>query len=272
MTESALFTGPDDEVGSAGFGRRKTLLAVAGGAVLIGGAAFLLLGGGGSDSTSVASAIPVHRVKAAPTVSPSPSAAPEAQLQVFQGSIGRDPFEAPQRVQLAMAPKAAAPVAPAAGQPAPAAPAAGALPAAVPGALPVLPVTGAGPGGTVVTVVPPGGAPAPAPVVTQPLEYVQLLAAHRSGAGWVVDIRTAKGVTKGIKEGTKDVGGSLFFFVGEDEQAGKPTFVFTVGESAGGNLVANPKAGAPRPGTAPKPDDSTLVLRHGQVDGGISPS
>jgi len=131
-----------------------------------------------------------------------------------------------------------------------------------PGAIPVVPATG-----TRATVHPGSGpvtaSPSPAPAA---VEFLQLLAARQTPTGWVVDVRTAGGVTRGVTPGTPGVGGSLFYFEGEDEQAGRPTFVFTVGESEGGNLVPN----AATPATPVTPGDSTLVLRHGQVDGGLS--
>jgi len=288
VTESSLPLPADQPSDDAGDGRKRTLVlaGIGAGVLALAGAGFLLLSGGGSANDSAALP-PLHRAPARSTVGPTPtaSATAEAQLQVFRGSVGRDPFEPPQRVALALAPKPAAAVVPIAGAPAPAAapapgaaptaaalPAGAALPAALPpGTLPVVPVTGAGPNGTIVTVVPPSstGAPSTVTVVPQTPQYLRLLAARKIASGWVVDVRTATGVTKNVKEGSKNVGGTLFVFVGEDGQAGKPTFVFTVGESQGGNLVPSTKTGAPKPGVTPKPDDSTLVLRRGQVDGGI---
>lgn len=289
MTESALpFAADPDDLDEPGSERRRTLI-IGGfvlGAIALAGGGFLLLSGGGS--TDAAFVPPVHRV---PAVAPAASASPSAQavLQVFRGSVGRDPFETPQRIALATAAKVAAPAAgavpagavapgapaaPAAAATTPAAPVVPVVPAALalpPGTLPVVPVTGAGPNGTIVTVVPPSstGAPSTVTVVPQTPQYLRLLAARKIASGWVVDVRTATGVTKNVKEGSKNIGGTLFVFVGEDGQAGKPTFVFTVGESQGGNLVPSTKTGAPKPGVTPKPDDSTLVLRRGQVDGGI---
>lgn len=228
--------------------------------VAVGG--YLLLSGGG-DNSSTALPVPVHRVS--PTASASASASPspkESVLPVFHGSVGsRDPFALPAAVKAATAPVAAA----ASGGAAAATGAAAAAATPLPSGL-TLPTSVAGPGGTTVSVVP-GSSGSPTTVTVTPMsdQYLQLLAAHHSAAGWTVDVRSATGIARGVKPGTKNVDGTLFFFDGEDETAGLPTFVFELGESKGGNLVPNPGASA----TAVHADKSTIVLHDGNVDGGV---
>lgn len=286
-------TGAQDDPASS----RRNLL-VAGGALGLlglGAAAYFLLSSGGSTAAGPG---PAHRASASASPSqPAAGASPRAGLPVFNGSLGRDPFAVPARVTTALEPPGGA-TGPAGNGAAPAAPAT--LPVPLPsGGAP--PVAGAG-GGLVITspssplggvggstggtLVLPGSAPAgaggspgapgaspsarPAPA---PVQWLQLLAARQTASGWRVDVRTAKGVTTDIPKGTADVGGTQFFFVDEDTQAGQSTFVFTVGDSQGGNLVTSAKAPvAPTKGTIPRPDDTTLVLRRGTVDGGIVPT
>lgn len=288
MTESSQLLPPDASPDGADGDKKRNLIiaGLAAGVLALGGGAFLLMsGGGGTDQAFTPPPKKSPKLAATPTPSPGASAGTQSALPVFKGSVGRDPFEVPARVALALVPAApaAGPApAPGGGAPLPAAAAPSPPAAAPPAAAPApglvfptspagLPVSQPGPNGTVVTVVPPqsSGTTTPVTVVPQSAQWLQLLAAKKTASGWVVDVRTPMGVTKSVKEATKDIGGTQFFFVGEDEQAGKPTFVFTVGESKGGNLVVNAKEKAPQPGTIPKPDDSTLVLKRGSVDGGI---
>ena len=252
---------------------RKRLVLAAGiglGVLILGGGGYLLLGGGGSGDDA-AFTPPVHRTPASAAPSATASASPKSELAVFRGAVGRDPFELPAKVAGAQAPPAAvaAPVA--------------AAPLAAPSASPtsvVIPGVGTVPLGTLpaglgtVTISPSTGATsgtAPAPAsstapstLNAPVQFLQLLKVQNTAHGWNARVRTNNGVFT-VHEGTKDVGGTRFFFVGEDEQAGKPTFVFTVGESEGGNLVPD----ATQTEKKVKADDSTLVLKHGQVDGGL---
>jgi hypothetical protein len=214
---------------------------VAGVAVLAGGAFLLLKGGGSSDSTG--GVVPnAHHVVAAP----APVTSPEPTVAVFHGAVGHDPFAPPARIVAAVAP------------PPPAQPSTAAS---------SVPLSG---GGSI--VVPTGQTPAgTAPVVHAPaIQWLQLLGAHNVGGHWLVDVRTANGVFKDVKAGATRVGGTYFSYLGEDGSLSKPSFVFVVGDSAGGNLVPNRNV-KPFTGTISSSQvNSTLVLRYGRVDGGAS--
>lgn len=282
MSESPLGIGTSAPDGVPAERKRVVIGAgIAVGVLVLGGGGYLLLGRGGAGADT-AFTPPVHHVAAASasatasaSASPTASASPRAALAVFSGALGRDPFELPARVAGAAAP-AVAPAAPASAAGATGA-AATALPSSTPSAvavsalpLGVVPATLGGPGAPAApgaAAAPVATAPAPtlagAPT-TLPVQFLQLLQVRDTAHGWFVNVRTNNGLFT-VREGTPDVGGTKFFFVGEDEQAGHPTFVFIVGESEGGNLVPNSRATAQKV----KADDSTLILKHGQVDGGI---
>jgi len=280
MSESPLGIGTSAPDGVPAERKRVVIGAgIAVGVLVLGGGGYLLLGRGGAGADT-AFMPPVHHVTAASasataSASTTASASPQAALAVFTGALGRDPFELPARVAGAAAP-AVAPAAPASAAGATGA-AATALPSSTPSAvafsalpLGVVPATLGGPGapgspGSAAAPV----ATAPAPTLAGaptalPVQFLQLLQVRDTAHGWFVNVRTNNGLFT-VREGTRDVGGTKFFFVGEDEQAGHPTFVFTVGESEGGNLVPNSRATAQKV----KAGDSTLILKHGQVDGGI---
>lgn len=270
---------PPASFDSADAGRQRKLIIGGGVGVLalaaIGG--YLLLSGGSSDS-SVALPVP-HHVVAAPAASARASAGSPASpsavavLPVYHGDVGsRDPFALPAALTAAASPAAAA-AAPAAA--ASAAPAAGASAGPLPGGAMTTTLGGPGtttlgPGGTTVSMLPgtgTGTGTTPSTVTVDPMadQYLQLLAVHHVGGGWTVDVRSAKGVVKFVKPGTVNVAGTLFYYAGEDETSGKPTFVFELGESKGGNLV-------PDANESPKhvhADHSTLVQHNGNVDGGV---
>jgi len=280
MSESPLGIGTSAPDGVPAERKRAVIGAgIAVGVLVLGGGGYLLLGRGGAGADT-AFTPPVHHVTAASasataSASTTASASPRAALAVFTGALGRDPFELPARVAGAAAP-AVAPAAPASAAGATGA-AATALPSSTPSAvavsalpLGVVPATLGGPGAPASpgsAAAPVGTAPAPtlagAPTAL-PVQFLQLLQVRDTAHGWFANVRTNNGLFT-VREGTPDVGGTKFFFVGEDEQAGHPTFVFTVGESEGGNLVPNSRATAQKV----KADDSTLILKHGQVDGGI---
>lgn len=280
MSESPLGVGTSAPDGVPAERKRVVIGAgIAVGVLVLGGGGYLLLGRGGAGADT-AFTPPAHHATAASasataSASTTASASPRAALAVFAGALGRDPFELPARVAAAAAP-AVAPAAPASAAGATGA-AATALPSSTPSpvaisALPlgVVPATLGGPGAPAApgSAVPPV-ATAPAPTLAGaptalPVQFLQLLQVRDTAHGWFANVRTNNGPFT-VREGTPDVGGTKFFFVGEDEQAGHPTFVFTVGESEGGNLVPNSRATAQKV----KADDSTLILKHGQVDGGI---
>ena len=253
MTESPLDWAEAQDEADDSDGRRRQLMilgGVAGVAVLVGGGFLLLHGSGSSSSDNGAIAPPVHHAPVA-----APAVAPVSAVPVFHGAVGHDPFDPPERILEALAP--AAP---------PAATTASSVKVPVSGGGSILVPTGTGttPAQTDTTGTGAGS------VATTPIQWIQLLAVHNVGGHWLVDVRTENGTFRDVKAGSQKIGGTFFSFLGEDGALSKPSFVFVVGDNAGGNLVPNANV-APFTGTLHASQlNSTLVLRFGRVDGGAS--
>jgi hypothetical protein len=256
VSESPLDWAEASDDGDDAGSRRRQLMVGGGivGVALLAGGAFLLLHGGGSSSSNnvVPHGHPRAGVAAPVAVASSPAAVP----QVFHGAVGHDPFEVPARIVDALTAAPAAPAVPAS--------------STTPGSVTVPGTTITVPTGSSTTGTDTGQTPTTVKPVRAGVQWIQLLAAHNVGGHWLVDVRTENGVFKDVKAGASKVGGTYFSYFGEDGSLSKPSFVFVVGDSSGGNLIPNSKV---KPFTGRLTSsilNSTLVLRNGVVDGGAS--